>query len=53
MDSAILGQLNNLEKEVNSKRERKKKTDTKVNEGEDNDIRDKRERLVGCMRSIW
>ena len=56
MDSAILDQLNNLENEVNSevtksRRGRKKKTDTKINEGEDNDIRDKRERLVACVLS--
>ena len=56
MDSAILNQLNNLENEVdsevtNSKGGRKKKTDTKVNEEEENDIRDKRERLVACVLS--
>ena len=56
MDSAILNQLNNLEKEVNSevtksKRGRKKKTDTKINEEEENDERDKRERLVACVLS--
>ena len=54
MDSAILNQLNNLEKEVDSevtksKRGRKKKTDTKVNEEEENYVRDKRERLVACV----
>ena len=55
MDSAILDQLYNREKEVNSeltksKRGCKKKTDNKtlltINEVEVNDIRDKRERLV-------
>ena len=56
MDSAILNQLNNLEKEVDSevtksKRGRKKKTDTKVNEEEENEVREKRERR--CVRSIW
>ena len=56
MDSAILSQLNNLEKEVDSevtksKRGRKRKTDTKVNEEEENDVRDKRERLVACVLS--
>ena len=56
MDSAILDQLSNLEKEVNSevtksKRGRKKKTDTKVNEEEENELRDKRERLVVCVLS--
>ena len=53
IDSAILHQLSNLEKEIDSevtkpKRGHKKKADTKINELEDNDIRDKRERLVGC-----
>ena len=48
MDSAILNQLNNIEKEVNSevaksKRGRKKKTDTKINKEEDNDIKEKRD----------
>ena len=60
MDSAILDQLNNMEKEVNSeltksKRCCKKKTDNKtlptINEVEVNDIRDKRERLVACVLS--
>ena len=56
MDSAILDQLNNLEKEVHSevtksKRARKKKTDTKINEEERNEIRDKRERPVACVLS--
>ena len=54
MDSEILDQLTNLEKNVDSevtkpKRGRKKKADTKINELEDNDIRDKRERLVACV----
>ena len=53
MDSEILDQLTNLEKnvdpEVTKKRGRKKKADTKINELEDNDIRDKRERLVACV----
>ena len=49
MDSEILDQLTNLEKSADSevtkpKRGRKKKADTKINELEDNDIRDKRER---------
>ena len=48
MDSEILDQLTNLEKNVDSeltkpKRGRKKKTDTKMNEVEENDVRDKRE----------
>ena len=59
MDSTILNQSNNVEKEVDSevtisKRGQKKKTDTKVNEEEENDVRDKRERLVVCVLcSIW
>ena len=56
MDFEILDQLTNLEKSVDSevtksKRGRKKKTDTKMNEVEDNDVRYKRERLVACMLS--
>ena len=56
MDSEILAQLTNLEKNVDSevtkpKRGRKKKADTKINELEDNDVRDKRERLVACILS--
>ena len=56
IDSEILDQLTNLEKnvvsEVNSpKRGRKKKTDTKMNEVEENDIKDKRERLVAFVLS--
>ena len=56
MDSEILDQLTILEKDVDSevtkpKRGRKKKADTKINELEDNDIRDKRERLVACVLS--
>ena len=56
MDSEILDQLTNLEKNVDSevtkpKRGRKKKADTKINELDDNDIRDKRERLVPCVLS--
>ena len=56
MDSEILNQLTNLERDVDSamtkpKRGRKKKTDTKKIELEDNDIRDKRERLVACVLS--
>ena len=33
------------------KRVCKKKTDTKINEVEENDVRDKRERLVACALS--
>ena len=51
MDSEILGQLTNLGRDVDSefpkpKRGRKKNADTKMNELEDNDVRDKRERLA-------
>ena len=56
MDSEILDQLTNLGRDVDSefpkpKRGRKKKADTKMNELEDNDVRDKRERLVACFLS--
>ena len=56
MDSKILDQLTNLGRDVDSefpkpKRGRKKKADTRVNELEDNDVRDKRERLVSCVIS--
>ena len=56
MDSEILDQLTDLGRDVDSefpkpKRGRKKKADTKMNELEDNDIRDKRERLAACVLS--
>ena len=56
MDSEILDQLTNLGRDVDSefpkpKRGRKKEVDTKINELEDNDIRDKRESLVACVLS--
>ena len=56
MDSEILDQLTNLGGDVDSefpkpKRGREKKADTRVNELEDNDVRDKRERLVACVLS--
>ena len=56
MDSEILDQLTDLGRDVNSefpkpKRRRKKKADPKINELEDNDVRDKRERLVACVLS--
>ena len=56
MDSEILDQLTDLGRDVGSefpkpKRGRKKKADTKMNELEDNDVRDKRERLVACVLS--
>ena len=52
MDSEILDQLTNLGRDIDSeftkpKRGRKKKADTKINELEDNDVRDKR--LVACV----
>ena len=54
MDSEILDQLTDLGSDVESefpkpKRGCKKKVDTKMNELEDNDVRDKRERLVACV----
>ena len=56
IDSEILDQLTKLGRDVDSefpkpKRGRKKKIDTKMNELEDNDVRDKRERLVACVLS--
>ena len=56
MDSKILDQLTDLGRDVDSefpkpKRGRKKKADPKMNELEDNDVRDKRERLVACVLS--
>ena len=56
MDSEILDQLANLEKSVASeinkpKRDRKKKIDPKMNEVEENDVIEKRERLVACVLS--
>ena len=56
MDSKILDQLTNLGRDVDSefpkpKRVRKKKIDIKMNELEDNDVKDKRERLVACLLS--
>ena len=60
MDSEILDQLTNLEKNVDSEfpkpkrgrnNRRLKKADTKMNELGDNDVRDKRERLVACVLS--
>ena len=56
MDSEILDQLTILEKNIDSevtkpKRGRKRKADTEKNELEENDIRDKRERLVACVLS--
>ena len=48
--------VNYFRKKVDSefpkaKRGRKKKADTKIHELEDNDVRDKRDRLVACVLS--
>ena len=56
MDSEILDQLTDLGRDVDSefpklKRGCKKKADTKMNELQDNDVRDKRERLIACILS--
>ena len=56
MDSEILDQLTDLGRDIDSefpkpKRGRKKKADNKMNELEDNDVRDKREILVACVLS--
>ena len=56
MDSEILDQLTKLEKCMDSevtksKRGRKKKIDPKINEVEENDVREKREKLVACVIS--
>ena len=56
MDFEILDQLTNLEKNVYSevtkpRRGRKKKTLPAMDEVEENDVRDKRERLVACVLS--
>ena len=56
MDSEILDQLTNLEKNVDSeltkpKRGREKKIDPKINELEENDVREKRDRLIKCVLS--
>ena len=57
MDSEILDQLTNLEKNVDSevtkpKRGRKKESDSKINEVEENDVREKRERLQSVSWSL-
>ena len=57
MDSEILDKLTDLGRDVDSefpkpKRGRKKKADTKMNELEDNDVREQ-EREVSCLHSIW
>ena len=56
MNSETLDQLTNLEQNVDSevtkpKKGWKKKADPKINEVEDSDVRDKRERLVACVLS--
>ena len=56
MDSEILDQLTDLGTDVDSefpkpKRGRRKKADTKINELENNDVKDKRERIVACILS--
>ena len=56
MDSEILDQLTILEKNLdsevtNSKRGRKMKIDPKIYEVEENDVREKREKLVACVLS--
>ena len=56
MDSAIMDHLTTVEKNVDSevtkpKRGRKKRTDPKINEVEENDVREKRERLVTVVLS--
>ena len=56
MDSEILDQLTDLGRDVDSefpkpKRGCNKKADPKINECEDNDVRDKRGRLVACVLS--
>ena len=56
MDSEILYQLTNLEQNVASeltkpKRGRRKNTENKIDEVEENDVREKRERLVACVIS--
>ena len=60
MDSEILDQLTNLGRDVDSEfpkpkrglnNRRLKKADPEMDELEDNDVRDKRERLVACVLS--
>ena len=52
MDSEILSLEQNVNSEVTKpKRGRRKKADPKINELEDNDVREKRERLVACVLS--
>ena len=52
MDSVILNQLNNIKKEANSEVTKLKRGhNKKMNEVEEDDARDKRERLVACILS--
>ena len=55
MDSEILDQLTDLGRDADSEfpkpKRGRKKTDPEMNELEDNDVRDKRERLVACVLS--
>ena len=56
MNSPILNQLNNLEREANpevtkARKGRKKKTLLTINEEEENEVRDKRERPVAYVLS--
>ena len=56
MDTEILDQLTDLGRDVETefpkpKKSCKKKANTTMNELEDNDVRDKRERLVACVLS--
>ena len=51
MDSEILDQLTDLGRDVDSEFPKPKRGHIKINELEDNDIRDKRERLVACVLS--
>ena len=56
IDSEILDQLTNFGRDVDSefpkpKRGHRNKVDPKVNEVEDSEVRDKRDRLVACVLS--
>ena len=51
MDSEILDRLTNLGRDDDSEFPKPKRADAKINELEDNDIKDKRERLVACVLS--
>ena len=51
MESAILNQLNNIEKEVNSEVTKSKRGRKKKTEEEENEIIEKRDRLITCVLS--